>query len=68
MCKSAVCSHISVVNTSVLSLGKLSTTAFPAKNPRPRGLYATVPIPSSLRKETGKDQRTGDGPALFSIF
>jgi len=49
-------------------LGKLSTTAFPAKNPRPRGLYATVPIPSSLRKETGKDQRTGDGPALFSIF
>ena len=35
-------------STKMLSAGTLSTTALPPKNPRPRGLYGTIPIPSSL--------------------
>lgn len=34
--------------TSKLPAGKSSTTALPPKNPRPRGQYATIPMPSSL--------------------
>lgn len=36
------------LQTKILSEGKFSTTAFPAKNPLPRGQYVTIPIPSSL--------------------
>nr|GMD22344.1 hypothetical protein Iba_chr08aCG9930 [Ipomoea batatas] len=32
-----------------LLVGKLSTTAFPAKSPWPTGPYETTPIPSSLQ-------------------
>lgn len=36
-------------HTNKQSAGKLSTTAFPPKSPRPSGLYDTIPIPSFLK-------------------
>ena len=36
------------LHTKKLFAGILSMTALPPKNPRPRGLYGTIPIPSSL--------------------
>jgi len=37
-----------MIYTRLLIAGTFSRTPFPPKKPRPRGLYGTIPIPSSL--------------------
>jgi hypothetical protein len=41
--------------TKLLFAAKLSTIPLPAKKPRPRGLYGTIPMPSSLNAQVYQD-------------
>jgi hypothetical protein len=43
------------IYTKALFEAKLSTTPLPPKKPRPRGLYGTIPIPSSLHAQKHQD-------------
>ena len=47
--------HVVCIQTFLKSLfDKVSTNLVPEeKNPPPRGLYATIPMPSSLSKKEG---------------
>jgi hypothetical protein len=43
--------YIGEICTKELFAAKVSTTPLPAKKPRPRGLYGTIPMPSSLHEQ-----------------
>ena len=43
--------------TNTLFAAKFSTTPLPAKKPRPRGLYGTIPMPSSLHVQKHENSR-----------
>jgi hypothetical protein len=42
--------------TKPLFAAKLSAIPLPAKKPRPRGLYGTIPMPSSLHAQEYQDR------------
>jgi len=43
--------NIGEICTKELFASKFSTIPLPAKKPRPRGLYGTIPMPSSLHEQ-----------------
>ena len=48
--------NIGEICTNKLFAATFSTTPLPAKKPRPRGLYETIPMPSSLHAKSIKTQ------------
>ena len=48
--------NIGEICTNKLFAATFSTTPLPAKKPRPRGLYGTIPMPSSLHAKSIKTQ------------
>ena len=50
--------RIGEIGTKKLFAAKLSTAPLPAKKPRPRGLYGTSPMPSSLHAQSIKTQES----------